>query len=75
MAELRQTNLIFKLGAPNRRATRSIAELAVSGLNHKVFDYSMEDAAVVVLILAVGKEVLAGFWTFLWIYFNLDFAH
>ena len=75
MTQLRQPDLILEFLGPDRAPARAVSELGIAGLDHKAFDYPVEDAVIIIAVLCVGEEVLAGFWTFLWVDLNVDFTH
>lgn len=61
MFEIR-VEFVFEVAAPNRRAASAVS-LRIACLYHELFDYSMEDVAVVVAVARVNCEVLNALWT------------
>ena len=55
-----RVNLVFEFVTVNRGATTAGAS-RIARLNHEVWNYAMEDYAVVVAALGKRCEVLAGF--------------
>lgn len=52
-----RVEFVFEVAAPNRRAASAVS-LWIACLYHELFDYSMEDVAVVVAVARVNCEVL-----------------
>ena len=63
MRELRYAYLIFELLAPYRGPSSAITAFGITSLAHETFNHSVENAIVIIIVLGVSDEILAGLWT------------